>query len=112
MGKEQVNIQVTTKREKANAAAELGHIIIDMGFSDRFASDKAIHELKHALAHRGTGIMGLEVRPLLGGELIVANYKPDNPDILSKRDLKLIAEAPGRGMSITDRIFSFLLTIR
>lgn len=89
---ENFRVRVTSKREKAVAASQLGRVISDMGESHDVASDFAGHEIRHALAHRGSGYIGVRSNDFL----MEAYYEPENPEQLSEEERRLIAEAVGR----------------
>lgn len=100
MVKEQADYRsnmVRSGREKAMAACEVGNTIIEMGEPKTVAAEMASHELKHALAHQGTGYFGVESNDFF----VKAYYATDEE--LDEETKKKIAEAPGVDhLSVTD----------
>jgi hypothetical protein len=95
-----LRVKVTTKREKAVAASQIGKTVLDMGESHEAASDFAGHEIRHALANTGSGHMGVRSNEFF----IEAYYEPENSDLLSSDEKRKIAEAVGReNMSRKDK---------
>jgi hypothetical protein len=84
--------RVTTKREKAVGASHIGKTLLNMGESQEAASDLASHELKHALAHRGSGHMGVRSNTFF----VETYYSPENPEELTSDEKRKIAEAVGK----------------
>jgi len=87
------------KITKAKAAAQLGRVAMKVGISKKEAGDRAMHELKHALADRGTS-----------GQMMLFNfgngkygfcYRPNRAMSLDEEQIGLMA--PGYDMSETDK---------
>ena len=99
-GNENLRVRVSSKREKAVAASLLGKLLLEMGVSHEEASCLAAHELRHALAHDGSGHIGL----ITNDHALEAYYQPEDYEQLSYEDRKKIAEAGGlENMSPVDR---------
>ena len=100
MSKVEIEIKVTTNREKAVAASEIGNHLVYTGTDRSVASDIAIHELKHALSDvGGEGVIGVEKYYFLRR----AYYATEKPPSRARR--RQILKAVGwENMSIFDKL--------
>lgn len=92
--------KLVTKGDKARAAAHIGRLARSRGVSHEEAARSAHHELKHALADKGEGQMGL-VTKHRGRAVSGAFYATEGERSHAER-LK-IQIAPGDDMSESDK---------
>jgi len=95
---ENVRIRVTSNREKAMAACELGNTMLELGESREMAAHLAGHELKHALAHKGSGYLAV-----ISNKRRTAGYY-EREGLVTAEEHRQIASAVGRDdMSSMDK---------
>lgn len=87
-----------TKGDKARAAAHIGRLAKSRGVSHEEAARGAHHELKHALADKGEGKMGLVTK----GKGVAGAFYEAEGQRTHKQRLK-IQIAPGDDMSDSDK---------